>query len=333
MSAAQLLALEDLSVAFRSSGRWADAVKGVSMVVAEGETIGLVGESGCGKSATALAVLGLLPRAGRVTGGRVIFGGLDLLGLSRQRLRRIRGREIAMVFQDPATSLNPVLSIGAQVTEAVLAHQPNLGQRAARRRAIELLERVGVPDPAARIGDLPHLWSGGMKQRLMIAMAIANRPRLLIADEPTTALDVTIQAQVLALLKAVQQETGAALILITHDFGVVAEMADRVMVMYAGRMMETGSTLTVLKAPRNPYTTALLGSLPRLDRDRDRLAVIPGHPPSLIGTPSGCAFHPRCQLSGGRPRCRQEVPVLEATGPASHLSACHYQGELAGSAP
>jgi oligopeptide/dipeptide ABC transporter ATP-binding protein len=267
-----------------------------------------------------------------VSSGRVWLEGRELLTMSRRQLRALRGRQIAMIFQDPATSLNPVLTIGRQVAEAVRAHRPGWSWSEARSEAVRLLERVGVPHPGRRLGDLPHTWSGGMRQRAMIAMAIANRPRLLIADEPTTALDVTIQAQVLELLRLIQSETSAGLILITHDFGVVAEMANRVAVMYAGKVMESGAVDEVFAHPHHPYTAALLQSLPRLDQDRPRLTVIPGQPPSLSHLPRGCPFRPRCYLGEGEERCGQEEPALLPTvGSPHHQAACHFQGELAGS--
>lgn len=328
MSRDPLLSVDRLSVTFRAQDEAVRAVRELSFSVAAGESLGLVGESGCGKTATALAILGLLPTAGRVTGGRVLFEGRDLLRLSRGQRRRLRGREIAMIFQDPSTSLNPVLTIGTQVAEAVQAHDKRISHRAARHRASGLLDQVGVPDPSARLRDLPHMWSGGMRQRVMIAMAIAHRPRVLVADEPTTALDVTIQAQVLDLLRQAQHETGAGLILITHDFGVVAEMADRVVVMYAGRAVEEGEAAPVFAEPHHPYTKAMLGSLPRLDHDLTRLDTIPGQPPSLSVQFLGCSFEPRCWLGHGRLRCQREEPALASANGSGHLAACHFQEEM-----
>jgi len=325
---ATILDVSNLSVVFGKGSAAVPAVRGISFAVARGETLGIVGESGCGKTATGLALLGLLPSSGRVTSGVARLGNRDLLAMSPRELRGIRGRRLAMVFQDPATALNPVLSIGRQVSEAVAAHNSELDRAQAKKRALDLLEAVGVPDPAARYRDLPHVWSGGMRQRAVVAMAIANRPRLLIADEPTTALDVTIQAQVLDLLRLVQGETGAGLILISHDFGVVAEMSDRIAVMYAGEIVETGTAGKVMETPRHPYTAALLRSVPDLDLDREQLEVIGGQPPNPSLLPSGCPFRPRCFLSGGRAVCRETAPRLDGEK-GSHQAACHFAAELA----
>ncbi len=307
-------------------------VDGVSFQVAAGERVALVGESGCGKTMTALAVLGLLPRPGRVAAGRIAFDGGDLVGLSARRLREIRGSAISMVFQEPVSALNPVLTIGRQIVDVLRAHDPVLTRRAARRRAVELLAGVGVPQPGARIEEYPNQWSGGMCQRALIAMAVANRPRLLIADEPTTALDVTIQAQVLDVLRAAQRETGAATLLITHDLGVVAEMADRVVVMYAGRVVESATVREVFHAPRHPYTLGLLQSLPRLDDEVRRLVPIPGRPPQLGRIPGGCAFHPRCRIRAGRAHCAEQVPALVTAADHTGRTACHFHREMPGAA-
>lgn len=320
-----VLEIHELSVEFSTPDGVVRAVDGVSYSVASGEVVGVVGESGSGKTASALALLGLLPDSGRAVGGAVHFGGQDLLQLSRRRLRRIRGRRIAMIFQDPVTSLNPVFTVGRQIADALTAHDRRMSRRAARDRAVELLGLVGVPDARRRAGDHPHQWSGGMRQRAMIAMAIANRPALLIADEPTTALDVTIQAQVIDLLRTVQGETGAGILLITHDLALVAELADRVVVMYAGRVVETGTAMELFTTPRHPYTLGLLTSLPRLDVDARRLIPIPGQPPSLVDPPSGCAFHPRCALRAGRQRCVERRPALD---PSGHAAACHFSEEM-----
>jgi oligopeptide/dipeptide ABC transporter ATP-binding protein len=262
----------------------------------------------------------------RVAAAALAFRGQDLRGLSPRQLRAIRGGPVGMIFQDPMTALNPVLSVGDQVAEAVLLHQPKQDRRAARARAIELLTMVGVPDPAHRARQYPHEFSGGMRQRAMIAMAIANDPDLIIADEPTTALDVTIQAQVLQLIQRAQRETGAATVLITHDLGIVAELADRVVVMYAGRVVETAGVLELFDRPRHPYTLGLLASLPRMDADTDRLDPIPGNPPNMADPPPGCAFHPRCTIA--RDRCRTERPALLEIGDGRR-SACHFHEELA----
>src|ERR671932_2630595 len=285
-----LLAVEDLRVRFSTRRGTVHAVNGVSFSIAAGETLGIVGESGCGKSVTSLAVLGLLARNGRVVSGRAVFDGRDLISESDRALRGIRGREIAMIFQDPMTSLNPVLTIGRQIREALKTHF-GMGRRDAAARAAELLDRVGIPSANARLRDYPHQFSGGMRQRAMIAMALACEPKLLIADEPTTALDVTIQAQILSLLRDLVAERDTALILITHDLGVVAGMCDRVNVMYGGMFMETGSAEQVFDRPRHPYTLGLLRSIPRLDASRKRsLQPIEGAPPNLRAEPSECPF-------------------------------------------
>jgi oligopeptide transport system ATP-binding protein len=314
-----LLAVEDLRVRFATGRGHVYAVNGVSFEIAAGETLGLVGESGCGKSVTSLAVLGLLARNGRVTGGRAVFQGRDLIGLADSDLRLIRGREVAMIFQDPMTSLNPVLTIGRQLREAFETH---LGLRKAEalRRSSDLLDQVGIPSPELRLRDYPHQFSGGMRQRAMIAMALALRPKLLIADEPTTALDVTIQAQILALLRTLVAESDTALILITHDLGVVAGMCERVAVMYGGLLAETGSTDQIFGRPRHPYTLGLLNSIPRLDQARRRqLQPIEGVPPHLTAPPLACPFAPRCAFEVDRSRA--EVPPLLEVEPG-HRVAC-----------
>jgi oligopeptide/dipeptide ABC transporter ATP-binding protein len=306
------------------------AVDGVSWDLYPGETLGIVGESGSGKSVSVLSLLRLIPSPpGRVVAGEAMFEGRDLLTLSKRELRELRGRDIAMIFQDPMTSLNPVFTVGRQIAEALLVHDRARSGGEARQRAVELLDAVGVPQPDVRYRQYPHEFSGGMRQRAMIAMAMANRPRVLIADEPTTALDVTIQAQVLDVLKAAQQETDAATILITHDLGLIAELADRVIVMYAGQIVEMGDVRTIFHEPRHPYTFGLMASLPRLDIDTAVLPTIPGQPPSLIRRPPGCPFHPRCRLSRERALCRDETPVpVETT--IGHISACHFHDEMAG---
>jgi len=295
------------------------AVNGITFDVAPGETLGIVGESGCGKSVTSLAILGILPRAGRITGGTATFGDRDLFRLSDRELRRVRGRDIAMIFQDPMTSLNPVLTIGRQIREALETHF-DMGKQEANRRVSELLEQVGIPSPDIRLKDYPHQFSGGMRQRAMIAMALACEPKLLIADEPTTALDVTIQAQILDLLKKLVQERETALILITHDLGVVAGMCERVNVMYAGLFMETGSAEQLFGRPRHPYTLGLLQSVPRLDAERKaKLQPIEGSPRDMLREPDACPFQPRCRYEVEQ--SRQEVPPLREVEPG-HMVAC-----------
>jgi oligopeptide/dipeptide ABC transporter ATP-binding protein len=321
-----LLKIESLSVEFPTDGGVVHAVDGVSLSVWPGEIVAVVGESGSGKSVTAMSVLRLLhePPA-RVTCGTMSFRGEDLRTMSAAELRAVRGGPVGMIFQDPMTALNPVMTIGDQIAEAVLLHQRKPDKRAARTRAVELLRLVGVPDPGQRVRQYPHEFSGGMRQRAMIAMAIANDPDLIIADEPTTALDVTIQAQVLALLRKAQAETGAATVLITHDLGVVAELADRVVVMYAGRVMETANVLDLFKNPRHPYTLGLLASLPRMDVETDQLDPIPGNPPNMAEPPAGCPFHPRCPMA--RDICRRDRPDLFDIGDGRR-SACHFHEEV-----
>jgi oligopeptide/dipeptide ABC transporter ATP-binding protein len=314
-----LLSVEDLRVQFWTRRGTIHAVNGISFDIAPGETLGIVGESGCGKSVTSLAILGILPRAGRVTTGRATFDGRDLLHLSDRQLRRIRGKEIAMIFQDPMTSLNPVLTIGRQIAEALETHF-GMNRKAAMQRASELLDRVGIPAANKRVRDYPHQFSGGMRQRAMIAMALACRPKLMIADEPTTALDVTIQAQILDLLRELVAEENAALILITHDLGVVAGMCERVNVMYAGLFMETGSASQLFARPRHPYTVGLLQSIPRLDAARgERLHPIEGIPRDMLQAPQACPFQPRCRYEVEQ--SRKEVPPLEELE-AGHKVAC-----------
>lgn len=284
------------------------AVNGVSFHLEPGETLGLVGESGSGKSVTALTIMRLLPPGARVEGGRVRMDGRDLLSLSEREMRRLRGASIAMVFQEPMTSLNPVLTVGDQIAEAIRLHEP-VSAGEAWRRAVEMLERVGIPEPARRARQYPHQLSGGMRQRVMIAMAVACRPRVLIADEPTTALDVTVQAQILDLMKELQREFGTAILLITHDLGVVAETCNRVAVMYAGRIVEMAPVAALFDRPLHPYTEGLLHSLPYAARPRERLRAIRGSVPNLARLPSGCAFHPRCPYADAL--CARNVPRLE----------------------
>ncbi|HSI97244.1 MAG TPA: ABC transporter ATP-binding protein [Gaiellaceae bacterium] len=325
-----VLEIRDLTVEFGTEDGVVAAVTHVSYDLHPGEVLGIVGESGSGKSVSMLSVLGLIPiPPGRIVSGEAIFKGQDLLRMPRSQLRDIRGGQMAMIFQDPMTSLNPVFTIGNQIGEAVKAHNPRTSDAAATRRAVELLDLVGVPFAERRVDQYPHEFSGGMRQRAMIAMAIANNPSVLVADEPTTALDVTIQAQIVEVLKAAQEETHAAIVLITHDLGLIAELADRVVVMYAGRVVELGDVFTIFNSPRHPYTLGLMKSLARLDTDQQRLEPIPGQPPSLISLPPGCAFHPRCTHSQGRVRCRTDIPELLPTGDRAHVSACHFADELA----
>jgi oligopeptide/dipeptide ABC transporter ATP-binding protein len=325
-----ILEIDDLTVEFNTEDGVVHAVTGVSYDLYPGEVLGIVGESGSGKSVSMLSVLGLIPTPpGRIVQGTATFKGEDLLTMRKSKLRDLRGGQMAMIFQDPMTSLNPVLTIGAQISEAIQVHRPGTNDTAAMERTIELLELVGVPFAERRIHQYPHEFSGGMRQRAMIAMAIANDPSVLVADEPTTALDVTIQAQIVEVLKTAQRETHAAIVLITHDLGLIAELADRVVVMYAGRVVELGDVFTIFNEPRHPYTVGLLSSLARLDTDQERLQPIPGQPPSLITPPPGCAFHTRCLQSQGRARCRTEVPELRTFGEGGqHRSACHFAEEL-----
>jgi oligopeptide transport system ATP-binding protein len=314
-----LLSVEELRVEFWTRRGTVHAVNGVSFDIAPGETLGIVGESGCGKSVTSLAILGILPRAGRVTGGRAVFEGEDLIGRPDRELRRIRGKEIAMIFQDPMTSLNPVLTVGRQIRESIETHF-DLDRKEAARRVVELLDQVGIPEAKRRADDYPHQFSGGMRQRAMIAMALACEPKLLIADEPTTALDVTIQAQILDLLRALVAERDTALVMITHDLGVVAGMCERVHVMYGGMVMETGPAEDVFRSPRHPYTLGLLQSVPRLDTPRGRkLHPIEGAPRDMLRPPSACPFAPRCAYEVEQ--SRQEVPPLVEIAPG-HKVAC-----------
>jgi len=326
-----ILSIRDLAVEFRTDDGIVHAVDGITYDVLPGETLGIVGESGSGKSVSTMALLGLIPQPpGRIVSGTAMFKGKDLLKLKKRELRQFRGEEVAMVFQDPMTSLNPVLKIGFQLGEAIKTHHPKESDEKVKERVIELLRLVGVPNPDQRYSQYPHEFSGGMRQRAMIAMSIANSPSLLIADEPTTALDVTIQAQVLEVLKTVQAETHAATILITHDLGIVAELCERVLVMYGGRIVESGDVHTIFSAPRHPYTIGLMDSLPKLTEDEEWLRPIPGAPPSLINRPTGCAFHPRCFLSQGRLKCREETPVLRKAEGTGHEAACHFSDELIG---
>jgi oligopeptide transport system ATP-binding protein len=326
-----VLSIKDLVVEFRTEDGVVHAVDGVTYDVFPGETLGIVGESGSGKSVSTLALLGLIPQPpGRIASGTAMFQGNDILKLKKKALRDLRGKEMAMIFQDPMTSLNPVLTVGRQLGEAIKTHFPKEKDSVVKQRVIDLLNLVGVPNAETRYTQFPHEFSGGMRQRAMIAMSISNSPSLLIADEPTTALDVTIQAQVLEVLKRVQEETHAATILITHDLGIVAEMCDRVMVMYAGHIVESGDVHTIFQKPRHPYTIGLMNSLPKVTEDEEWLEPIQGAPPSLINLPTGCPFHPRCFLSQGRERCRTERPALAGTDDRGHANACHFSEELVG---
>ena len=314
-----LLRVEGLRTCLLSAAGIVRAVDDVSFDVEAGETFALLGESGCGKSMTALSLMRLLPDAGSIVGGQVLLDGRDLLALSEAEMRDVRGREMAMIFQEPATSLNPVLSVGRQIVEVLERHTPMQGT-AARRRALELVDAVGIPDPARRLDEFPFQLSGGMKQRVMIAMALAGDPRLLIADEPTTALDVTIQAQIVDLTRRLQDELGMAIIWITHDLGVVAGMADRVLVMYSGFIVEEGNVNDLYAHPRHPYTLGLLRSIPRLDLGRQkRLIPIDGLPPDLLEPPTHCPFAPRCAFV--QEKCWQENPALVEVTPG-HKAAC-----------
>lgn len=323
MTTEPLLRVDHLEVGFPSKSGLVRAVTDVSFEVRPGETLAVVGESGSGKSVTALTVMRLHPKATRISGS-IVFEGRDLLALGDDDMRAIRGNEIAMIFQDPMTALNPVFSVGSQIVEAIRIHQ-DVTKQQAWNRAVELLALVGVPEPKRRAEQYPHEYSGGMRQRAMIAMAISNEPKLLIADEPTTALDVTVQAQVMEVLHDVQQATGSAMMLITHDLGLVAGSADRVQVMYASRLVETGGVDDLFYRSRNPYTRALLDSIPDLFGGDDRLEPIPGNPPSLLNPPSGCPFRPRCQMAVEA--CAESVPELVEVGDG-HASRCHRTADI-----
>jgi oligopeptide/dipeptide ABC transporter ATP-binding protein len=324
----RLLEIRDLRTQFFTSAGVVKAVDGISYDVDEGETVAIVGESGCGKSISALSVLRLVPDPpGRIVGGSIRYRGRDLLALSDEEIRHVRGRDIAMVFQEPMTSLNPVLTIGRQLTETLQQHL-GMTREQANARAVELLGMVGIAEPERRLKQYPHHFSGGMRQRVMIAMALCCNPKLIIADEPTTALDVTIQAQILELLKELTRRMGVALIVITHNLGIVARYADRVNVMYAGKIIESGSAPDIYHDPRHPYTLALLRSVPRMDQPRRaRLDPVHGQPPDLSRLDDGCAFRPRCSFAG--PRCAAEIPPLMAAGQPSHAAACWQSAHVA----
>jgi oligopeptide transport system ATP-binding protein len=321
-----ILRVRDLSTQFFTDDGVVRAVDGVSFDLMPGETLGIVGESGCGKSMTALSLLRLVPEPGRVTAGEVLYRGRDVLQMTDDEVRELRGKDVAMIFQDPQSSLNPVLKTGFQVEEAMLAHH-QVERRDAARKAVDLLKRVRIPAAERRVKDYPHQLSGGMRQRAMIAMGLANSPSILIADEPTTALDVTVQAQILELVRDLNHELNTAVIMITHNLGVVAGLCSRILVMYAGRIVEEGPVKQIFKNPQHPYTWALLRSLPRVDADRrERLRSIEGLPPDLIAPPSGCRFHPRCPFR--EERCYRDDPELEQVGP-DQRAACWVTMERA----
>ncbi|GLX17725.1 MULTISPECIES: ABC transporter ATP-binding protein [Streptomyces] len=322
-----LLEVRDLHVEFATRDGVAKAVNGVNYSVDEGETLAVLGESGSGKSVTAQAVMGILDvPPGRIAGGEILFKGRDLLKAKEEERRRIRGAEMAMIFQDALSSLNPVLSVGAQLGEMFEVHR-GMSRKESRARAVELMDRVKIPAAKQRVGDYPHQFSGGMRQRIMIAMALALEPSLIIADEPTTALDVTVQAQVMDLLAELQRELNMGLILITHDLGVVADVADKIAVMYAGRIVEAAPVREIYASPAHPYTRGLLDSIPRLDQKGQELYAIKGLPPNLLAIPPGCAFNPRCPMA--RAACRAEVPPLADVGP-DRASACFFWKECLG---
>jgi len=313
-----LLSLQELKTYFFTKNGVRKAVDGVSLDLDQGRTLGIVGESGSGKTVACLSVMRLVPPPGRIVGGKILFENRNLAGLSEKEFGEIRGKEIGMVFQDPMTSLNPFLTIGEQVSEPLEVHE-RLSRRQARRRAVEMLEKVGIPEPAKRLDEYPHRFSGGMRQRVMIAMALIGNPKVLIADEPTTALDVTIQAQVLELFRKIKQEFGTAILLVTHNLGIVAGMADHVGVMYAGRVVEYAPTEKLFSSPRHPYTLALLRAVPRLGERGQDLVPISGSPPDLAQLPPGCSFYERCPFH--QSRCMEEAPPLDPVG-KDHLASC-----------
>lgn len=321
-----LLQIRNLTIDTVQAGERVHLVENVSLDVDHDEVVSIVGESGSGKSLTLLAVMGLLPPGVRVTSGSIIFDGYEMTTMELRDFRKIRGNTLGMVFQDPMTSLNPVLKVGRQVGEAVRLHRPGLSRQAVKERAVELLSAVRIPDPAARYDTFPHQMSGGMRQRVMIAMAMANDPKLLLADEPTTALDVTIQSHILRLLKDVRRKAQASMILVTHDLGIVAENADRVIVMYSGRVVESGDTESIFRNPRHPYTSGLLASALDLGSKRGSAYAIPGQPVSALRRPSGCPFHPRCSRRESRANCVELEPILAGVG-YRHEVACWYPEE------
>lgn len=329
MTAKEMLKIENLKTYFDTFAGLVKAVDGVSLEVKSGETLGLVGESGSGKSVTALSILGIVPRPGKIVDGKIIYNGENLVDKTENELQKIRGKEIGYIFQDPATSLNPVLSIADQLTEVIRRHQ-NVTKEEALERAIELFRLVEIPDPEIKIWSYPHQLSGGMKQRIAVARALACKPNLLLADEPTTNLDVTIQAQILQLMKNLKEKLGMSMILITHDMGIVAGVADRITVLYAGRVCESADTKTIFYKPRHPYTNALLTAVPSLALRKEKLAMIKGAIPNLIEPPSGCRFHPRCEYA--KAICSEKIPLLEEIEP-EHNVACHRAKEISLESP
>jgi peptide/nickel transport system ATP-binding protein len=327
-----LLSVRDLRVQFRTDQGTVKAADGVSFDVGDNEVLGIVGESGSGKSVTALAILGLLPATATVT-GEVRYRGRSLLDLPKDEVRKLRGEKLAIVFQDALAALNPLHRVGNQIVESIQVHHPEVRHRDALGQAVELFGLVGIESPATRVKQYPHELSGGMRQRALIAMAMANDPEVLIADEPTTALDVTTQAQVLEVLKAARARTRSAMVLITHDLGVVSGVADRVLVMYAGKVVESGTVDAVFERPEHPYTLGLLRSRPRLEQADGRLERIPGQHPSLVDVPSGCSFHPRCRFAHLPEPCAVSVPQPRSPSDAAHVSACHFAGSLEETAP
>jgi oligopeptide/dipeptide ABC transporter ATP-binding protein len=328
MTGDPVLAVEDLHTVFETAAGTVRAVRGVSFELRRGERLGVVGESGSGKSAMALSILGLVEPPGRVTGGTVRLNGRVVSDLGERDWQRVRGKEVSLIFQDPMSALDPVKSIGAQLVETIRQHDGAISRRGARARAIELLRDVEVPEPDRRLDDYPHQYSGGMRQRVMIASALANEPDVVIADEPTTALDVTTQAQVLLLLDRLASERGAAILLITHNLGIVAEFCDTVRVMYAGRIVEAADTHAIFAQPAHPYSEALLRSIPRADQlVRGPLPAIGGWPPDLADLPPGCAFEPRCPLGAGRDDCRVRAPVARALDGPARTAECHHAEE------
>lgn len=321
-----ILTIENLRTYFYTRGAVVKAVDGINLDIGTSEILGLVGESGSGKSVTALSIMRLVSSPGVIEDGKIIFKGTDLLELSEDEMREIRGDKISMIFQDPATYLNPIMKVGRQIAEPLTLHR-GLNRTKAAKHVLELMDLVGIPDPKQRVGEYPHQLSGGMKQRVLIATALACQPDILLADEPTTALDVTIQAQILDLLRELQRSFGSSVVLITHDLGVIAEMCDRVVVMYAGKVIEVGETDALLTNPMHPYTAALLESLPRLGEEKDRLQVIPGSVPSAVTPPPGCRFHPRCSLA--EEVCGRELPGVVQLGGGREV-ACHRWSKQGG---